>query len=41
MDLFSGAATAIVQSGDKPGSLTLTVTSKGLQQASITLPVVN
>lgn len=41
MDLFAGACTAIVQSGDKPGSLTLTVTSKGLQQASITLPVVN
>lgn len=39
MDLFSGACTAIVQSGDKPGSVTLTVTAKGLQPASMTLPV--
>ncbi len=39
MDLFSGAATAIVQSGDKPGSVTLKVTAKGLKPASITIPV--
>ena len=39
MDLFSGAATAIVQAGDKPGDLTLTVTAKGLKPASITVPV--
>lgn len=39
MDLFSGAATAIVQSGDKPGNVTLRVTAKGLKPASITIPV--
>ncbi|MBD5231586.1 MAG: glycoside hydrolase family 2 protein [Bacteroidales bacterium] len=40
MDLFSGAATAIVQAGDKPGQLTLTVTAEGLSPATLTLPVV-
>ena len=39
MDLFSGAATAIVQSGDKSGQLTLTVTADGLPTATLTLPV--
>lgn len=39
MDLFSGAATAIVQSSDKSGSLTLRATAPGLKGASITLPV--
>ena len=39
MDLFSGAATAIVQSGEKPGTVTLTVTAEGLQPASIDIPV--
>ena len=39
MDLFSGAATAIVQSGEKPGTLTLTVTADGLTPATITIPV--
>lgn len=39
MDLFSGAATAIVQAGEKPGSVTLTVTAEGLQPATITIPV--
>lgn len=39
MDLFSGAATAIVQAGEKPGQVTLTVTADGLQPATITIPV--
>lgn len=39
MDLFSGAATAIVQAGEKPGEVTLTVSAKGLPKASITIPV--
>lgn len=39
MDLFSGAATAIVQAGEKPGTVTLTVTAEGLQPATITIPV--
>ena len=39
MDLFSGACTAILQSGDKPGAVTLQVTAKGLKSAKITLPV--
>lgn len=41
MDLFSGAATAIIQSNEKTGTVTLTVTADGLQPASITLPVNN
>jgi len=39
MDLFSGAATAIVQAGDKPGTVTFTATAKGLKPATITIPV--
>ena len=39
MPLFSGACTAIVQSGDKAGTVTLTATAKGLKPATITLPV--
>ncbi len=39
MDLFSGAATAIVRSASTPGEVTLTATAKGLRPASITLPV--
>ena len=39
MDLFSGAATAIVQAGDKPGTVTFTATAKGLRPASVTIPV--
>lgn len=38
-DLFSGAATAIVQSADKPGNVTLKVSAKGVKPATITLPV--
>lgn len=39
MDLFSGACTAIVQSGDKPGTVTLRATAKGLKPATISIPV--
>lgn len=39
MDLFSGAATAIVQSDDKSGTVTLTVTADGVLPAEITLEV--
>lgn len=39
MPLFSGACTAILQSGDKAGTVTLTVTAKGMKPATITLPV--
>lgn len=39
MDLFSGACTAIVQSGDKPGEVTLKVIAKGLRSATLTIPV--
>lgn len=39
MDLFSGAATAIVQAGDTPGTVTLKVTSPGLKPATVTIPV--
>ena len=39
MDLFSGAATAIVQSGDTPGNITFTATAKGVKPATITIPV--
>ena len=37
MPLFSGAA--ILQSGDKAGTVTLTATAKGMKPATITLPV--
>ena len=39
MDLFSGAATAIVQSGDQPGEITFTAKAKGVKPATITIPV--
>lgn len=39
MDLFSGAATAILRSSTTPGSLTFTVTAKGLKGAKLTIPV--
>lgn len=39
MDLFSGAATAIVQSGDTPGTITFTAKAKGVKPATITIPV--
>lgn len=39
MDLFSGAATAIVQAADKPGSVTFTATAKGVKPATVTIPV--
>jgi len=39
MDLFSGAATAIISSGKTPGYVTLRATAPGVRPASITLPV--
>ncbi len=39
MDLFSGAATAIVQASENPGSLTFTATAKGVKPALITITV--
>lgn len=39
MDLFAGAATAIVRASDTPGTLHFTVTAKGLRPATISLPV--
>lgn len=39
MDLFSGAATAILQSGDTPGEITFTAKAKGVKPATITIPV--
>lgn len=39
MDLFSGAATALVQSGETPGTITFTATAKGVKPATITIPV--
>ncbi len=39
MDLFSGAATAIVRTADHPGTLTLKVTSPGLKSATSTIRV--
>ncbi len=39
MPLFSGAATAIVQSGKQAGTVTLTAKAKGLKAATLTLPV--
>ena len=39
MDLFSGAATAIVRSGSTPGAFTFTATAKGLKPAVVTIPV--
>lgn len=39
MDLFSGAATAIVRAGEKPGKLTFKASAKGVKPAEITLDV--
>ncbi len=39
MDLFSGAATAIVQASNTPGAVTFTATAKGVKPATITIPV--
>ena len=39
MDLFSGAATAIVRSGDHPGLLNIKATAKGVKPATIQIPV--
>lgn len=39
MDLFSGAATVIVQGGDHAGAVTLEATSPGLKSAKISIPV--
>ena len=39
MDLFSGAATAIVRSAATPGEMTFTVSAKGLRPASLTISV--
>lgn len=38
-DLFSGAATAIVQADNRRGTVTFTASAKGLKPASLTLPV--
>jgi beta-galactosidase len=37
MKVFSGMMTAIVESSDKPGTITLTATAKGLKPATITI----
>ena len=39
MHAFGGKLTVIVQAGENPGNVTLKVNSKGLQSASLTLPV--
>lgn len=39
MDLFAGAATAIVRSGNAPGDIKFTVSAKGLKPAAYTMPV--
>ena len=39
MDLFSGAATAIVQAGYRPGTVTLEARAKGVKPAKITIAV--
>ena len=39
MDLFSGYATAIVEGGDKPGTLEFEVSAPGLKPAKVQLPV--
>lgn len=41
MDLFSGAATAIVQAGDTPGTVVLEAKAKGVKGARISIPVVS
>ncbi|MCH5227816.1 MAG: DUF4982 domain-containing protein [Muribaculaceae bacterium] len=40
MDLFSGAATAILQSDEKPGEITFTAESKGVKPATLIIPVI-
>lgn len=39
MPLFSGAATAIVQAGDQPGTVTFEAKAPGVKSAKITIPV--
>ncbi len=39
MDLFSGAATAIVRSGEDSGDLTFTASAKGVKPATLTIKV--
>ena len=39
MDLFSGAATAIVRSADKKGKLTFKVSAQGVKPATVTIQV--
>ena len=39
MHAFGGMLTVIVQAGETPGNVTLTVNAKGLKPASLTLPV--
>ncbi len=39
MDLFSGAATAIVRAGDAPGKIQFTVSAKGVHAASVEIEV--
>lgn len=41
MDLFSGAATAIVRSSAQPGDIKFTVSAKGIKPATYTIKVVN
>ena len=41
MDLFSGAATAIVQAGDKPGEIVFEASAKGVKGAKLVIPVVS
>lgn len=41
MHLFSGKCTAIIQSADTPGSVTLKAIAPGLKPATLTLPVTN
>lgn len=41
MDLFSGAATAIVRSGSQSGDIKFTVSAKGVKPATYTIKVVN
>ena len=40
MDLFSGAATAIVRAADSPGQIIFTVSASGLGSASATITVI-
>ena len=39
MDLFSGAATAIVQAGKEPGKITFEAKAKGVKPAKLTIDV--